>query len=81
MQDYLEKFNKQIANKDERIIIPITGGFIQEFVKDNYDRKLTEQELEELSWLVWEEGIYDLWVWIDAAISKIIEEAKLNKKK
>lgn len=79
--DDLDNFNKQMANKDEQIIILITRGYIQEFVEANYDRKLTEQELKELRWLVWDEGDYDLMCWIDAAVRQIIKKAKLKKKK
>lgn len=79
--DNLKKFNEQLKDKDEQIIIPIVRGFIQPFVEDNYGRRLTEAELEELSWLVWEDGEQHIWNWLDEAISQIIEETKLKKKK
>ena len=79
--DNLKKFNEQLKDKDEQIIIPIVRGFIQPFVEDNYGRKLTEAELKELSWLVWEDGEQYIWDWLDEAISQIIEKAKQTKKK
>lgn len=81
MADRYEEINKHIADKDDHIIIPITRGYIQQFVKDNYGRELTESELEELSEFVWDDGDYDLMSWIDATISQIIEESKQKKKK
>jgi len=81
LDDNLKKFNAQLKDKDEQIIIPIVRGFIQPFVEDNYGRKLTEAELEELSWLVWENGTQYVWDWLDEAVSQIIKEAKLKKKK
>ena len=81
MKKFYEKFNKQIPNKDDHIIIAIHREYIQEFVKANYGRELTESELDELSWLVWDEGDYDLMCWIDAAVGEIIKEAEEKKKK
>lgn len=81
MVDFYEKFNKQIPDKDDHIIIAIHRGYIQEFVEANYGRKLTESELDELSWLVWDEGDYDLMCWIDAAVREIIKDTKPNKEK
>lgn len=75
----LKKFNEQMADKDDHIIISIPRGYIQQFAEDNCGRKLTEAELEDLSWLVWEEDWY-LWQWLNESISQIIKEAKQNKK-
>lgn len=75
----LKKFNSQIKNKGEQIIILITRGYIQEFVEANYGRELTDAELEELSWLVWEEGDYDLMCWLDASINQIIKKSESKK--
>lgn len=76
--DDLKKFNEQMADKDDNIIIAISKGYIQQLAEDNYGRKLTEAELEELSWLVWEEDWY-LWQWLDEAISKIIPAEEMKK--
>lgn len=81
LDDDLKKFNEQMADKDEEIIIPITKGYIQQFVEDNYGRKLTESELEELSWSVWEEENCYLWDWLDEAIRQIIPEKEISKYK
>ncbi|GEM_PF-5254298 len=72
----LKKLNKQIKDKNDQIIIFITRGYIQEFVESNYGRKLTDAELEELSWLVWEEGDYELMCWLDTTINQIIKESE-----
>jgi len=82
LDDVLKKFNEQIKDKDNQIIIIITRGYIQEFVEANYGRKLTKAELEDLSWSVWEDGDYDLMCWIDQAIIQIIRksESKDNHK-
>lgn len=74
--DNLKKLNEQIKDKNDQIIIFITRGYIQEFVESNYGRKLTDTELEELSWLVWEEGDYELMCWLDTAINQIIKESE-----
>lgn len=79
LDDILKKFNEQLKDKNEQIIIPIVRGYIQEFVESNYDRKLTEAELEKLSWLVWEGGEQYIWDWLDNAIREIINDAELKK--
>jgi succinate dehydrogenase flavin-adding protein (antitoxin of CptAB toxin-antitoxin module) len=76
----IEKLNSETTNKDDHIIIGIRRLYIQEFVEANYGRKLTESELEELSWLVWEND-WDLMQWLDEAIGQIVEEAKPEKQK
>lgn len=75
LDDALKKFNELMKNKDDQIVIFITRGYIQEFVEANYGRKLTEAELEDLSWSAWEEGDHDLMCWIDQAMSQIIKES------
>ena len=72
----LKKFNQQLKDRNEQIIIPIVRGYIQEFVESNYGRKLTEFELEELSWLVWEDGEQYIWNWLDEAVKKIIRDSE-----
>ena len=72
----LKKFNERLKDKNEQIIIPIVRGYIQEFVESNYGRKLTEFELEELSWLVWEDGEQYIWDWLDEAVRKIIRDSE-----
>lgn len=71
-----KKINKQIVNKDENIVIAIPRGYIQEFVEANYGRRLTEVELEKLSWSVWDEGDENLLYWIGVAVDQIIKTAK-----
>ncbi|OGK49797.1 hypothetical protein A3A56_03880 [Candidatus Roizmanbacteria bacterium RIFCSPLOWO2_01_FULL_40_32] len=77
---------KQMANKitkeskDDQVVIEITRGYIQDFVEANYERKLTESELKELSWLVWNEGDYDLMCWIGAAVDQILTPDKNEDK-
>lgn len=75
----IEKLNSQTVNKDDHIIIAIRKLYIQEFAEDNYGRKLTEAELEELSWLVWEGGEQYIWDWLNEAISQIIPEEEIAK--
>jgi len=79
LDDILKKFNRQLKDKDEQIIIPIVRGYIQEFVESNYDRRLTEMELEKLSWLVWEVGEQHIWDWLDNAVREIIKDSGLKK--
>jgi len=78
LDDDLKKFNEQIADKDEHIIIAIPRGYIQQFAEDNCGRKLTDAELEELSWLAWEES-WHLDEWLDEAISQILPEEEIVK--
>ena len=80
LDDDLKKFNEQMTDKDDHIIIPIPKGYIQQLSEDNYGRRLTEAELEELSWLVWENDWY-LWEWLDEAIRQIIPEKEISKYK
>lgn len=79
LEGNLKKFNEQIADKDDHIIISIPRGYIQQFAEDNCGRKLTEAELEDLSWLVWEEDWY-LWQWLNESISQIIKESESKNK-
>jgi len=72
------KTNKQPVKKDERVVIAITAGYIQQFVEDNYGRELTGPELQELADLIWEEGDHELMSWIDKAIRRLIGSS--NKK-
>ena len=78
LDDDLKKFNEQMADKDDHIIIPVPRGYIQQFVEDNCGRELTEAELEELSWLVWEESWY-LDEWLDKAINQIVPKEEIAK--
>lgn len=81
MIDIYKKINDQIPDKDDHIVIAIDREYIQEHVKANYGRKLTDSEIKKLSWLVWEEGDCDLVSWIDEGVLVILKEAELKKKK
>lgn len=74
----VKKLNEQTANKDDHIIIAVRRLYIQEFVEANYGRELTEAELEELTWLVWEND-WELMQWLDDAISQIIPAEEIAK--
>lgn len=74
----VENLNQHTANKDDHIIIAVRRLYIQEFVESNYGRELTEAELEELTWLVWEND-WELMQWLDEAIRQIIKETKPEK--
>ena len=76
----IKELNERMTDKDDHVIIAIRGSYVQQFAEDNCGRKLTEAELEELSWLALEEDWY-LGVWLDEVIRQIIKEAKLKKKK
>ena len=71
----VEKLNQHMANKDDHIIIAIRRLYIQEFVEANYGRELTETELEELTWLVWEND-WELMQWLDEAIREIMKDSE-----
>jgi len=73
--------NNKTSNKNECIVIGIPKGYIQDFVEANYGRRLTESELKELSWLVWDDWDSDLLNWIGAAVDQIIKPNKVNKYK
>lgn len=68
--------NKQKKNKDEQVIIEIPRIYIQDFIEANYGRKLTESELKELSWLVWDDSDEYLLYWISAAVDQILMPAE-----
>lgn len=70
--------NKQKKNKDEQVIIEIPRIYIQDFVEANYGRKLTEAELKELRWLVWDNSDEYLLYWISEAVDQIM---LLNQKR
>ncbi len=74
----LKKLNEQTTDKNDHIIIAVRRLYIQEFAESNYGRELTEAELEELTWLVWEES-WCLDEWLDEAISQIIPEKEIAK--
>lgn len=71
----IEKLNSQTVNKDDHIIIAIRRLYIQEFVEANYGRELTEAELEELTWFVWEND-WELMQWLDEAIREIMKDSE-----
>lgn len=63
---------------DEEVIIPIRRGFIQQFAEDNYGRKLTEEELEEISWAIFEDDDASNHIYgaVSSAIDYILESDK-----
>lgn len=69
--------NKQLSlgmkAPEDKVIIEITEDFIQQFAEDNCDRKLTPAELEELSWVVWEQE-QDLLDWIYSGAMKVMNK-------
>ena len=71
--------NNKKRNNNDRIIIGISQGYIQDFVEANYGRKLTGSELEELSWLVWDNGDDDLLNWISKAVNQVLTPEQILK--
>lgn len=67
---------KKTTNNNDQTIIGISRVYIQDFVESNYGRKLTEPELEELSWFVWDGGDDYLLYWIGEAVDQIIAPDK-----
>jgi len=61
-----------MSKKKEKIIAVITEEFVQQFVEDNYKRRLTKSELEELECLLWDDGHWELMSWLDYGVRQIV---------
>lgn len=71
----VKKLNEQATNKDGHIIIAVRRLYIQEFAEASFGRELTEAELEELTWMVWETS-WKLDEWLDEAIREIMKDSE-----
>lgn len=74
----VKELNEQTADKNDHIIIAVRRLYIQEFAEANCGRELTEAELEELTWMVWEES-WHLDEWLDEAIRQIIPKEEIAR--
>lgn len=76
----IKELNEQMTDKNEQVIIAVRRLYIQEFAEANYGRELTEAELEELTWLVWEND-WELMQWLDDAIGEIMKDSEPKNKR
>lgn len=70
--------DEELQDPEGGIVAVISKEYIQGFMQDNYDFKLSNDELNELKQLIWEQE-YDLMRWIDEAVRELLEQGR-NKK-